>query len=183
MRALRLLCMIVASLGLSAIALSGCGSDEPEPPPPPEAQADPTTVELLVVASPLLNPDANGRPSPVVVRLYELSTASSFNSSDFFQIYEQAEDTLGADLVATEELIIEPGDVRTVARSLKPETEALGMVVAYRFIGSAEWRAVVAVEPNEANPLTAELLSLTVSLAPRDSEEAVPAEDVTDGSG
>lgn len=183
MRALRLLCLAVASLALSMVVLSACGSDEPEAPPPPEAQADPTTVELLVVASPLLNPDANGRPSPVVVRLYELSTASSFNTSDFFQIYEQAEDTLGADLVGTEELIIQPGDVRTVARSLKPETEALGMVVAYRFIGSAEWRAVVAVEPNEANALTAELLSLAVSLATRDSDEAVPAEDVTDGSG
>ena len=181
MRTLRLLWLTVASLGLSVVVLSACGSDEPEPPPPPEAVADPTTVELLVVASPLLNPDANGRPSPVVVRLYELSAATSFNSSDFFQIYEQAENTLGADLLGTEELIIEPGDVRTVARSLKPETEALGMIVAYRFIGSAEWRAVVAVEPNQANSLTAELLSLEVSLSPRQSDEAVPQEDVTDG--
>lgn len=165
-----------------AVGLSACGGDEPMPPPPPEQQASPTTAEVLIVASPLLNPDANGRPSPVVVRLYELSTASSFNASDFYQLYETPEDTLGADLLAKEQLILQPGELRTVARNLKPETTALGMIVAYRFIGSADWRAVVAIEPNQQNLLTAELLSLEASLTVRQSDEVVPEPSVTDGS-
>lgn len=173
--------LAVAGFAVMAAALSACGSDEPVPPPPPEQQASPTTAELLIVASPLLNPDASGRPSPVVVRLYELSTASSFNAADFYQLYETPEDTLGADLLAKEQLYVYPGDLRTVARNLKPETQALGLIVAYRFIGSADWRAVVAIEPNQANQLTAELLSLEVSLAVRQSDEAVPAPNVTDG--
>jgi type VI secretion system protein VasD len=139
--------------------------------------ADPTTVEVLMTASPLLNPDGNGRPSPVVVELFELSDANTFNGADFLDLTEKAEDTLGADLLHREELIVFPGDVRTIARDVKPEAAVLGIVVAYRYLGSAIWRDAVALEAGEANPLTADLLSLEVELARRPSEEQVPAPD------
>jgi predicted component of type VI protein secretion system len=51
---------------LLALTIAGCFRKAPKPPPPPP----PTKAAIVVSAD--VNPDSAGRPSPIVVRLYQL---------------------------------------------------------------------------------------------------------------
>ncbi len=47
--------------------------------------------DLEITANHNINPDSNGRPSPVVVYVFELTSNTLFESQDFFSIYEESE--------------------------------------------------------------------------------------------
>jgi type VI secretion system VasD/TssJ family lipoprotein len=51
-------------------------------------------INLKLTASDQLNPDLNGRPSPIVVRLFELKHPVTFENADFFSLYERAKESL-----------------------------------------------------------------------------------------
>jgi type VI secretion system protein VasD len=112
-----------------------------------------------------VNPDARGRASPVVVRLLELKTLAAFESADFFSLFDRDKDTLGAELVAREELQLQPGEKKTLQRSLPPETKYLGVVAAFRDLERARWRASIPVMPNQTTPLTIKVEPRAVSIS------------------
>ncbi len=141
---------------LGTVALYGCAG----PPEPPE----PTVVELTLRAAPDINPSWDGRPSPVVVHVYQLQSLTTFNEADFFQLSDQAAATLESALVAQEELVLTPGETKTIVREFKPEGRFLGVLVSYRDIDHAIWRASAQVPPNQKSALEARLIALTVTL-------------------
>jgi type VI secretion system protein VasD len=115
-----------------AVLVSACASKPPKPAP--------THAELVV--SPDVNPDASGRASPVVVRVYQLRNDGEFNSADFFGVYEKEKETLGASLVSREEYVLAPGEDRKLDLPVNAETRFIGVVAAFRDIRVARWRAV-----------------------------------------
>ena len=54
-----------------AVILAACGKS-------------PTLISAALQATTSINPDARNRPSPVVIRVYELKTPAAFESADFF---------------------------------------------------------------------------------------------------
>lgn len=143
---------------MTAALLLGC-STAPKPPPP-------TVVELTVQPDAGLNPDPNGRPSPVVMRLYHLASKTAFETADFFQLYENDAAVLGPDLLGRNEVVVLPGQAQTLSRELKPDVRFLGVAVFFRKFDEAEWRALAPVPPNQTTPMTLSLGPLSVSLAP-----------------
>lgn len=107
---------------------------------------DPDTEFLFKVAKGV-NPDANGRPSPLVVRYYELSSRSQFEREDFERLFDTPESSLGPDLLVREELELQPASELEITRRLNPNARFVGLVAAYRDIETARWRAVVEVDP------------------------------------
>ncbi len=105
--------------------------------------AKPTEVDAAIRAVADLNPDAAGRPSPVVVRVYELKTLSVFESADFYSLYDDETASLGSDLIAREELIIRPGDEIGYDKVADPRTRYLGVIAAFRDLENARWRSFV----------------------------------------
>jgi len=124
----RRLILLVAGAAL----LGACASKPPKPAP--------THAELIVSAD--VNPDASGRASPVVVRVYQLRNDGEFNSADFFGVYEKEKETLGASLVSREEYVLAPGENRKLDLPLNGDTRFIGVVAAYRDIRVARWRAI-----------------------------------------
>ena len=120
-------------------------SSPPKPPPP-------TIVQASLEALASVNPTQQGRPSPVVVKFYELKSLAVFDSADFFSLFERDRETLGADLVAREEAT-RPRNKRTFERTLQPDTRYLGVVAAFRDLERSTWRATVPVTPNKTVPL------------------------------
>ncbi len=94
-----------------------------------------------------VNPDLSGRPSPVVVKVFELSSRTIFDTQDFFTLYESPEHVLGPDLIKKDELELQPDGNIEYKMELNKNARYVGVVVAYRDIDSARWRAVVEVEP------------------------------------
>ena len=147
----------LAGASLLGVALlgAGCGG-APKPPPP-------TTVNGAIQASPQLNPSVNQRPSPLLLRVYELKSPAAFSSADFMALYERDQATLAADLVARDEFTLQPGENRPYKKTLGPDTKFIGVVGAYRNLEKATWRAVVAVQPNKTQTLTISAGALAVS--------------------
>lgn len=129
---------LVAACG---IFVAACASP-PKPPPP-------TIIQAKVTALPAVNPDAHGRPSPIVVKFFELKSLAVFDSADFFSLFDRERETLGAELVAREEFQLAPGAVRQFERTLPADTRYLGVVAAYRDLERSVWRAAVPVTPNQ----------------------------------
>lgn len=139
----------------AALLGAGCGG-APKPPPP-------TVVSGAIQASPQLNPSVNQRPSPLVLRIYELKSPAVFNSADFMSLYQGDQATLAADLVARDEFMLQPGENRPYKKTLGADTKFIGVVGAYRNLEKATWRAVVQLIPNKPQTLTIRAGDLAVS--------------------
>lgn len=133
--------------------LAGCGS------------ASPPLLQGSLKAEPAINPDLNGRPSPVVVRVYELKSLGAFNGADFFSLFERESETLGGDLVGREEFDLQPAETRPYRRQLQPDTKFIGVIAAFRDLENSRWRQVAPVPPKKAVTIAIGLEARAVSMA------------------
>ena len=157
-----------AALAL-ALLLTGCGLFGPKPaapaaPPPPPPP--PPKLVLSIVAAAHLNPDANGRPSPVVVRLYELKSASQFGSADFLLLFDQDRSALASDIVTREEFVMRPGESKSISKPLAPETKAIGVMAGFRDVERARWRAAAMLTPAKDNVVTVVIDGIELRMVP-----------------
>ena len=125
----------------------------------------PTGVVMYIQAAADLNPSAGGQATPVRVRLYELKSGAAFGRADYFSLVDAASTTLSTDLVAQDELLIQPGQQLTLERTLDEQSRLLGLVVSYRELDSAVWRQLVSIPSNETTPLTVSLTARAISTA------------------
>jgi len=151
---------------LPALLLAGlvaCASPPPPPPPPPP----PTVLQVDVIALPNVNPDARGRPSPVVFRFYELKSLAAFTTADFFALVDKDKETLGAELVAREEFQLIPGDQKHFERKVQADTRYVGVVAAFRDLERAQWRATMPVTPQRTSVVEVKLEASKVTIGSR----------------
>jgi len=123
-------------------SLVACAGPPPKKPPP-------TMVQAIITVAPDVNPDASGRPSPVVVRLLELKNLDAFQSADFFALSERGKETLGAELLASDEFVLRPGEQRRIERPLQDDTRFVAAIAAFRDLDRAKWRTSVPVRLNQ----------------------------------
>ncbi len=123
-----------AVLALTVLAAAGCAGPK---------KVEPPKVIATLEAAADVNPDPSGRPSPVMVQLYELKAAGRFNGADFFSLFERASATLGQDLQQKDEVLLAPGERKTVNLQFREGSSHLGVVAGYRSFETARWREVV----------------------------------------
>jgi type VI secretion system protein VasD len=143
----------VAVVLLGAVAVVGCGTA-------------PTAIRANIVAAADVNPDVRGRPSPVVVKVFELKSLAAFETADFFSLFEKDKETLGAELLARDEFTLIPGEQKALARELKPEARYVGVVAGFRDLERSTWRATIPVPPKKTTPMTVRLEARKVSILP-----------------
>ena len=105
----------------------------------------PVKVKGEISAVETLNPDYQGRPSPVKIIVVQLKSADAFNNADFFSLFDAESGVLGGDELARTEMLLQPGETREWVPEFDPETEFVGVVGAFRDIENAQWRASAAV--------------------------------------
>jgi type VI secretion system protein VasD len=147
---------LFAALTITA-ALAACGKAPPPAPPaapvitiaaPPDARIK-ATMTLSATAD--TNPDATGRPSPVVVRVFQLRGDGAFSAADYFPLYDDDKMVLGPELITRDEFVLAPGDRRSLEVTLAADTRFVGAIAAFRDIRNAQWRALI---PAASNGLT-----------------------------
>lgn len=127
------------ALGALSLALTACSTAP--------AQPEQMKLDLAIKAKDTLNPDDKGRASPVLVRLYELKTSSTFENADYYSLNAADRTVLTRDLLVRDEFILRPGEFRDIERKLDPDTQVLGLLVGYRDLGKATWRTVYKLPP------------------------------------
>lgn len=156
----------VRALALCVLMPLAACSSKPPPPPPP------TSVELSIVGAKDLNPDPNDRPSPVMLRIYQLGPSAAFANADFFQIVDQDKATLGPTLIDRQEIAVAPDSTQTVSFLTKPDVQNLAIAAGFRAYEEAGWRALAPIKPNAKNAWRLELQARKIVLA-----EPEPPED------
>lgn len=101
-----------------------------------------TRLKLSIAAASGVNPDTSLRPSPIKVRIYELKDASTFAEADYFSLETADKITLAADMLARDEFILRPGEMRSLERKSHTQTTAIGVLAGYRDLPNATWRVV-----------------------------------------
>jgi type VI secretion system protein VasD len=143
------------------LGLVGCGGDDPPPPPAPPP---PKIVNLTVKAAADVNPNGAGLPSPVVVRIYQLTGVTGFAETDFFELQEDAAGALGDELVGSELFVLAPGGVEVYARELGEDVRFVGIIAAFRDLSAGKWRSFHAVPPAATTLLEADISGTEVNM-------------------
>jgi type VI secretion system protein VasD len=155
LRAVPIVLLMAAGVGLVA-----CKSKPPKPPPPPP----PVILTLNLTASADVNPDSQNRPSPVVVRLYQLKDDAAFKDADIYALFDKEQATLGAGLASREEYELAPLEHRALIIKPPPDVRFIGVVAAYRDIRNAQWRAQLGV-PDKSKTIVINVAHTSVSLS------------------
>jgi type VI secretion system protein VasD len=121
-----------ALAALMIAALGACASGAPKP----------SKARMTVVAQEDVNPDPSGRPSPIVVRIYQLAQDSQFNNADFFALFDDDQQALGGDLLARDEITLAPGERKEVEFAVAGNAKFVGVIAAYRDIRNSQWRVL-----------------------------------------
>jgi type VI secretion system protein VasD len=139
-------------------SLSACGGS---------SKPTPTAFTISVEANSGVNPNADGTPSPVVVRIYELKSTGTFNSAEFFDLYDNDVAKLGGDMLGKREYEMKPGQKEQYVFDGSPDTKTIGVIAAYRSLDRAKWRSTLDVEPGSSNKLNVvvNVLAVTVEKA------------------
>jgi len=124
-------------------ALGGCSALSPN--------SDLTKLDLSLQGSDRLNPDLNGRPSPIVIRLIELKHPVAFENADFFSLYQRPKESLSPDLVIQEELELRPGEQRDLKLFVQEDSRYVGVLAAYRDLPESNWRFVIPLQRKAQN--------------------------------
>ena len=124
-------------VALAALLASGACAKAPPPPalPPITIAAPPETrtkSAMTLLASADTNPDASGRPSPIVVRVYQLKTDAAFKGADFFALYDDDQKVLGAELISRDEYVLAPSERKTIDVSVSRDARFIGALAAFR---------------------------------------------------
>jgi len=161
--------LALAGLLVAVLALSACLGKK-EPPKPPDAAMTIAAAADAKIKAPMTisastdsNPDATGRPSPVVVRVYQLRTDSAFSAADFYALFDDDQKVLGAELISRDEFVLAPAERRTIDMTVSGQTRFVGAIAAFRDIRNAQWRMAV---PSPRKGLTVAVEGTRLVLTP-----------------
>jgi len=132
-----------AAVFAALATLGGCSALSPN--------SELTKLDLSLQGSDRLNPDLNGRPSPIVIRLIELKHPVAFENADFFSLYQRPKEALSPDMVVQEELELRPGEQRDLKLFVQDGSRYVGVLAAYRDLPESNWRFVVPLQHRAQN--------------------------------
>ncbi|WP_084305367.1 type VI secretion system lipoprotein TssJ [Bradyrhizobium sp. ARR65] len=146
---------VVSGALLMAAAGTGCSTDK---------TSKTTPIKFVIEADELVNPNAHGEPSPIVVRIYELKLTTTFTQAQFFELFDDDAKRLGPDLVAKREVELTPGSKVEFERDTPIETRNVGVIAGFRSGNDAQWRSTAEINPNRDNTIWVRLAAEAVSI-------------------
>ncbi|MBC3766688.1 type VI secretion system lipoprotein TssJ [Neptunicella marina] len=124
-----------------------------------------THVDLNIQVANDINPDIDGRPSPVLVRIFELKAVNNFNNADFFSLYGNGAAILAQDYISHFDLELVPGQSSELSRELNEQTQYLAVMAAFRDINNASWKRTVLIEPDSSTDIQIQLKGTQITLS------------------
>jgi len=105
-----------------------------------------TDLKLMLIAGKDINPDEKRSPSPLYIRLYELTSEHAFNKADFMGLYERDEALLGKDMLAKRELNrLVPGESQQEVFVVDPKTRYVALFAEFYEFKNAKYKIIFPV--------------------------------------
>jgi type VI secretion system protein VasD len=134
----------------------GCKSAPPKPTPP---------AKVTLVASADVNPDRDGRPSPIFMRLYLLKEEGAFNNASYFGLLDKEQEALGPSLISREEYALRPGQTLEFEMKIPPEARFLAVAAQYYWKDQSKWKSVAPAPEDDAHDKVKKPHKLTINVA------------------
>ena len=99
----------------------------------------------LISAASDINPDIEGRPSSVIVRVYQLTNKINFENANYNELFESEHNALGTEYITLNEYFIDPNSKKDIDLKISENAKYIGVVVGYRSVDMVTWRTVMAV--------------------------------------
>jgi type VI secretion system protein VasD len=122
-----------------AVWLGACAHGSPAAEPCKE----PPPIAVLLEASDRLNPDDRGSSLTTIVQVLQLKDVRRLEAAEFQDVWQHPKEVLEDDLIASDELTLEPG--QTVTRQLSRDPKATFIVVlgVFRRPAGQVWRSIL----------------------------------------
>lgn len=112
-----------------------------------------------------LNPDASGRPSPVVLKIFNLKERAAFENARFIEIWNNAESILGGDLISVQEIELFPNHSHEMKlEAATANSRYIGIAAGFRNLDQAVWRDTIQLPESGRIYVNADVTSLSVQL-------------------
>lgn len=111
-----------------------------------------------------VNPDFYGRPSPVVLTVYQLSDAKAFLRADISNLFGVDELPSNPAWLKRDSFQLRPGERLTQRFVPELDVRLFGVVAEYRDLENAQWRAVEVFQAQSPETLKVNLERARVSI-------------------
>jgi type VI secretion system protein VasD len=138
-RAQRLAALAAVGFGLGAAGVWAAGCSSAPPPEEPEP-CDIQIVTLNIFAADNINPNENGNPRPVLVRLYQLKGEVRMENATYDEILLKDKETLEDDLAKMDEVEIFPNDLVEVKFERIKDASHLAGVALFHSPKGNSWK-------------------------------------------
>jgi len=141
-------CLVAASMA-SLLVLSGCGASQSMGASTSNAArwaftTKVKTMKIDLVSRATANPDASGAPLSTVIRLYQLTTPTTFETLTYAQLQAGDLSLLKGALLDTANVVLRPGTTEAVTEPMHPDADYVGVVAFFRdFDQTAAWKVVL----------------------------------------
>ncbi len=136
-----------AALALALVSSAGCswfggGEDKPSP------------IDVTVVAAQRLNPDERGEPLPTLFRMALLGSPAKAEGASYEDLYRGVKETLGEDVIASDEVVLSPGESATKRLIGDKPARALLVYGVFRRPAGTSWREIIPIERGRPRVVT-----------------------------
>ena len=107
-----------------------------------------------------LNPDVYGKPSPISVNIFELSSSYPFTDKTYQELSQEIGQSLGNSLIDKHQFILRPNSQQKITLPLSKNIQFLGLTADYRLIDQVIWKKIITWPP------FSNTLALTIQLNP-----------------
>ena len=146
------------ALFCAALLISGCSSTKKM------LDLDTTAVLDIRIAEEV-NPNEDGRSTPVVIRVFSLADERQFKREDFLNLYEDAANRLGKDLIDEVKLReLAPSEQRIEKLELTEDTRFLGIMAEFSQFQNAQALIVLPIEAHSKNKYTLIAKGLSIGI-------------------
>jgi len=124
----------------------------------------PARVNIVLDAANNVNPDTNGQPLSVVVRIYQLKDKGRLETADYNAIWKSDKDTLSEDLLERQERVIQPGTQEMLEVRVNQAANYIAAVALFRNPSGDTWRKIIPIGKSAVQKFSLTLREQTIEL-------------------
>ncbi len=103
---------------------------------------------VTIESSEEINPDSNNRASPIQVKIYELSSRSTFDNLDFDRAFYNAKTLLSDQMLSSAEYTIQPSETIKHKIKLQKNSRFVAILAGFIDIDNSRWKHIYKVKPH-----------------------------------
>lgn len=123
----------------ASVWLSACAAAKQEAAPCKE----PPPIAVLLEASERLNPDDRGNSLSTIVQVLQLKDIRRLEASEFQDVWQRSKEVLEDDLIAADELTLQPGQSLTRQLARDPKATYIVVLGVFRKPAGQVWRSIL----------------------------------------